>query len=458
MPRNGSGTYTLPAGNPVVSGDIIESSWANSTLSDLADSITNSLARNGEGGMTAALRLVDGTVSVPGLAFANETGSGLYRAAAGDVGLAVLGSRILRLRSTGVDVEGALAYTGTFTGGTGILNIGSGQLYKAADGKVGIGTATPATLLNMYGVAPTLRLTDSGTGSFGQFVAYDAGGGLRPTALRVSNDGTGGTTDVMTWTSSGNVGIGTSSPAQRLHVAGSTSLTTMRVQSEISSSSYFSGLEFIRSGVAGGSIMQSYRNTGTGGVGFVWSTTADNAAEVSGAYTQRMFLDNSGNLLIAGTTWAGRVSINQANNGSYQQGIAFIYAGSHWNTVYGASNRLYFGFNNIDKAYVDPSTGSWNPMSDRRAKKSIEPISYGLDAVLALQAVQYHMLDDEEGTSKRLGFIAQDVKAVIDEAVDATDDPDRLLGLDKSVLVPVLVKAIQELKAEVDALKSIPTA
>jgi hypothetical protein len=51
--------------------------------------------------MTAALRLVDGTVSVPGLAFANETGSGLYRISAGKIGLTALGSLVATLTSGG---------------------------------------------------------------------------------------------------------------------------------------------------------------------------------------------------------------------------------------------------------------------------------------------------------------------------------------------------------------------
>ncbi len=112
MPRNASGTYTLPAGNPVVTGTLIESSWANDTLGDLASAMTDSLSRDGEGGMTAALRVVDGTVSAPGLAFANETGSGMYRAAAGDYSFAVLGSQKIRCRATGVDVTGAFSVSG----------------------------------------------------------------------------------------------------------------------------------------------------------------------------------------------------------------------------------------------------------------------------------------------------------------------------------------------------------
>jgi hypothetical protein len=48
MSRNGSGTYTLPVGNPVVTGTTITSTWANTTLTDIASAITDSLAADGQ--------------------------------------------------------------------------------------------------------------------------------------------------------------------------------------------------------------------------------------------------------------------------------------------------------------------------------------------------------------------------------------------------------------------------
>jgi hypothetical protein len=46
--RDGSGTYTLPAGNPVTSGTVISSSWANTTLQDIANAVTASIAKDGQ--------------------------------------------------------------------------------------------------------------------------------------------------------------------------------------------------------------------------------------------------------------------------------------------------------------------------------------------------------------------------------------------------------------------------
>lgn len=55
MSRNGSGTYSLPSGNPVVSGTTITSSWANSTLNDIANALTGSLASDGQTPLTGSL-------------------------------------------------------------------------------------------------------------------------------------------------------------------------------------------------------------------------------------------------------------------------------------------------------------------------------------------------------------------------------------------------------------------
>jgi hypothetical protein len=57
MSRNGSGTYTLPAGNPVVTGTVISTTWANNTMNDLAAAITDSVAADGQTPMTGPLNL-----------------------------------------------------------------------------------------------------------------------------------------------------------------------------------------------------------------------------------------------------------------------------------------------------------------------------------------------------------------------------------------------------------------
>jgi len=57
MSRNGSGTYSLPAGNPVVTGTTISSTWANNTMNDIASALTGSVASDGQTPLTGNLNL-----------------------------------------------------------------------------------------------------------------------------------------------------------------------------------------------------------------------------------------------------------------------------------------------------------------------------------------------------------------------------------------------------------------
>lgn len=87
---------------------------------------------------------------------------------------------------------------------------------------------------------------------------------------------------------------------------------------------------------------------------------------------------------------------------------------------------------------VNMADGSWASASDIRLKKNITDISYGLDTVLALAPKEY---DFKRNGEHALGFIAQDVKDIVPEAVTGTD----YLGISYTTFVPILTKAIQEL-------------
>jgi hypothetical protein len=111
MPRNTSGVYTLPSGNPVVPGTTIDAAWANDTMEDMANEITNSLSRTGAGGMLAPFRIADGLVTGPGLSFLNETNTGLYRSGAGSVWMSVLGVNTTQFSTTGLLIPSGKALT-----------------------------------------------------------------------------------------------------------------------------------------------------------------------------------------------------------------------------------------------------------------------------------------------------------------------------------------------------------
>jgi hypothetical protein len=109
MPRNSSGTYALPAGNPVVTNTLIQSTWANTTLSDVSTAMTDSLDRQGRGAMLAALKNIDGTAVAPAISFSSEGTLGLYRVSAGVLGIAAGGALILSIASTGLTFSTSLA-------------------------------------------------------------------------------------------------------------------------------------------------------------------------------------------------------------------------------------------------------------------------------------------------------------------------------------------------------------
>jgi len=105
------------------------------------------------------------------------------------------------------------------------------------------------------------------------------------------------------------------------------------------------------------------------------------------------------------------------------------------------------------KAYIWPD-GTYYRLSDARQKENIEGISYGLDAINKLRPVSHNWIGSTN-SKKSLGFIAQEVEEVIDEVVNTSMDGDReIKALDYNGLVPVLIKALQELSQKVKQLQS----
>ena len=123
---------------------------------------------------------------------------------------------------------------------------------------------------------------------------------------------------------------------------------------------------------------------------------------------------------------------------------------------------------NINSAFGGQGrANAWTTYSDSRIKTEQRPISYGLREIMRLQPRAYtqhsgcmehgtFVCEDEKGGSApTIGFIAQEVEQVIPEAVQKPQDPaNQLYGMDYEKLIPVLVKATQELKSENDTLKA----
>ncbi len=92
--------------------------------------------------------------------------------------------------------------------------------------------------------------------------------------------------------------------------------------------------------------------------------------------------------------------------------------------------------------------------SDVRLKTCISPITYGLSDVLQLNPVSFDWCENirhSRGENKQLGFIAQEVEPIIPESVGMSSEGEYSFSPDK--IIPVLTKAIQELKEEIDKIK-----
>jgi hypothetical protein len=234
--RNSSGTYSLPSGNPVVSGTAISSTVHNNTMSDVASELTNSLDRNGRGAMLAPLQLASGTVSAPGLTFSGDADTGFYRIGANDVALSAGGTKAQEWQSTGATfplvatTQAGITATQSTMNGSAVTATGNGTGSgvtatggsNAGDGVRGTGGAGSG--LGVHGVGGSTNGTGvqgeasgSGNGVFGSTTgsgngvrAQSAGAGA---ALYATNSGGGNAIEVSTGNAKFSAGNPSSSTA-----------------------------------------------------------------------------------------------------------------------------------------------------------------------------------------------------------------------------------------------------
>lgn len=150
------------------------------------------------------------------------------------------------------------------------------------------------------------------------------------------------------------------------------------------------------------------------------------------------------NAVISGGDGAFVFSDGSATTSLPNSGVAgqFVMRASGGSTFYSSSN-------NTAGVQLQPGQSSWSTPSDARLKENIHPLGYGLDAVLAMKPTAYNYKGNS-ARQKSIGFIAQDLAKIVPEVVDVPNDPDRMMSIRYCELVPVLAKAIQDLKNEKD--------
>ena len=220
MPRNGAGTYTLPAGNPVITNTNITADWGNDTMEDIGNELTNSLSRDGDGGMNAPLRFTDGDINAPGIAWVAETNTGFYYAGPGEFWVTVLGTDVVQftdnglLIPTGIDLtvqgevslEGALNVVGNFSVATNKFTVAAATGNTTVLGTLaatGALTAAAGTFTSASATSLAVGLNGATNPAF----TVDSSTGSQVAGLKVTGAATAGTVAVVVTDSGANASL-----------------------------------------------------------------------------------------------------------------------------------------------------------------------------------------------------------------------------------------------------------
>jgi hypothetical protein len=261
--------------------------------------------------------------------------------------------------------------------------------------------------------APAIRGTDANTGIFfgADIIGFSEGGAE---AMRIDSDG--------------DVGIGTSSPTNKLHVS-SSGFETIKLEG----TSTVSGINFVNSASSNGYIY--YDN----GPNMLFYTNG----------SERARIDSSGNLLV-GTTSSDitAIGIRLMNNNQVQAS-----KNNDWSFRMGRRDstgiitEIYYNSSRVGDIATNGTGTAYNSASDYRLKEDIVPMTGALAKVGLLKPVTYKW--KSTGTLDE-GFIAHELAEVCPsavtgekDAVDAEGNPVHQ-GIDTSFLVATLTAALQE--------------
>ena len=336
-----------------------------------------------------------------------------------------------------------------------------------SSGNVGIGTSSPDTMLHLSDTAggAVIRLerndtTIANTDVYGeiQFEGQDASAGsaagIRGKILGVAEGVTGemalafqtasgysSSTERMRIDSSGNVGIGTSSPDGTLHVKDA--VAQVYIQSNDGQPAQ----------IVFGDVSDASR-------GRINYDSSDNIIFENNNLSERMRIDSSGNLLVGTTSGSGHkircvatgsdrnllmqcangganaITLNTSGTADY---TAFLFTTDGGNTQSGS-------------IVVGASATAYNTSSDQRLKENIVDAPSASDDIDAIQVRSFDWKAD--GSHQKYGMVAQELQSVAPEAVSAPEDPEEMMGVDYSKLVPMMLKEIQSLRARVAQLET----
>jgi hypothetical protein len=347
--------------------------------------------------------------------------------------------------------------TGTLVGGgtvTQTITFTQAMTLNAS-GNLGIGTSSPGVKLDVVGVArASTRVVSpafygSGTGvteymdSLGTTGMYVTGAGASPSnSVRFFSAGT----TTATLDSSGNLGLGVTPSAwstfKALDISNIGSLAAFpSFDVGLYRNCYYNGSNYIYKTTDEATY---YAQDAAGK--HIWFTAPSGTAGNAISFTQAMTLTAAGDLLVGttstrgvGTTiyspgGIGRIDINKSTSGT-ATAMGFYHNGSIVGSI----------------SYSDTAT-AFNTTSDQRLKENIVDAPEFGSVIDSIKVRSYDWKTDQ--THQRAGFIAQELVTVAPEAVHQPADPEEMMAVDYSKLVPMLVKEIQSLRARLAALEA----
>jgi len=310
---------------------------------------------------------------------------------------------------------------------------------------VGIGTSSPSRTFHSLGA--------SGISTAGKFEA----GGSQVYVQLSSNgqaDGDSGyigydssknltlftdNTERLRVTSTGEVGIGTSSPSTL-----GTGITTLELKgNSASQTDRTGGIRFTR-------------YDGTPGM-YIYN--ADGASYIESRSTYPLLITTNGTERMRIDSSSPSLSLGKTTFNTAGQGLTLIGTPSnpqmYLNKSHsGAVNGLLFYHNNSYVGGLDytNTATSLATSSDERLKSSIQDAD---DAGSKVDAIRVRQFDWKvDGSHQDYGFVAQELETVFDHAVHTAEDDMQTKGVDYASLVPMLVKEIQSLRARVAQLEN----
>jgi|TARA_R100000084_G_C4653767_1_gene151501 hypothetical protein len=361
---------------------------------------------------------------------------------------------------THAEIAGINLNTGNASGGLVFkTNSGSSLTEKmrlTSDGYLGINDTDPDTFLHVNAgtgqIAAKFESTDAGV--FINLVDNSSGtfGGM---IGAIGDDITFNPNNVELMrldSSESRVGINTTTPSQTLHVSGNTLTSKLGVGSFNASfdlyndgTSYFNGAVTIDADL---SITESNGEINFGaGNGVIQTTTGSTSLTFGTNSTEVARCHSTGSFMINTT------SVPSGDGG----GAAFEKSGSLSRLKQSATStstiklQVYYNANGeVGSIHTSGSATAFNTSSDYRLKDDYKDFN-GLDLVSNINVYDFEWKSDK---TRSYGVKAHELQEVVPQAVNGEKDGEEMQQVDYSKLVPILLKSIQELKQEIQILKS----